>query len=87
MEPFVLAHRDGSPTTLCQLSLSIFSRLHAVMPAVTTLHLLFLFFPLPSPSDGPFQVFVDRLDAWGSRHQTHALSIRAVLVPCQGALG
>lgn len=76
LKPFVLAHRDGSPTTLCQLSAPNFSRLPAWMTAATTLHLppffFFFFFPfcpLPSPSDGPFQVFVDRLDTWGSRHR------------------
>lgn len=84
LEPFVLAHRDGSPTTLCQLSAPNFSRLPAWMTAATTLHLPPFFFlpfcPLPSPSDGPFQVFVDRLDTWGSLEY-------AVLVPCQTSRG
>lgn len=35
---------------------------------------VFFFCPLPFPSDRPFQVFVDRLDARSSRHEMHALS-------------
>lgn len=66
LKPFVLAHRDGSPTTLCQLSAPNFSRLPAWMTAATTLHLppFFFFFHFARFHLPPMGLFRCSLTVW-----------------------